>query len=433
MISNKKILILVFTLQLVQLSSTLAAQGGISKSDIHKLVQQETEQIFDSLITIRRDLHTYPELAGNEKRTSKKIAEYLNSLGLEVHTNIGGYGVVGILKTQKDGKRIAWRTDIDALKSDHPDIVSFSSQNEGLRHICGHDVHTAIALGIAKVLTSLKENLSGTIYFIFQPAEENWVGAKAMLNDGLLNLIDPEEIYALHIAPMSEGVISTKANNPFADYKGIEINLKNTEDKNDLIKFTKELLLNLQNVSAKSKFWDNRNFLDPNIGLGNPNTIFKDYVTVNPNIVIKESGDSISVKAYLSAEKHTKLDSMLTQVKKSLKNSEYASKVLNVEFYHETDLVLNDEKLTSAAISSIGNIYGNEHVVPLYGAIPDGRGDDFSIFQREIPGVYFLLGASDFNKGIISMPHSPNFSVDENAIKTGVNYFSSLIIERLFQ
>ena len=431
MTSIKKLIKIVLAIQLAYLPSLIFAQTKTVESNIHEKVKTRTELIFDSLVSIRRDFHTYPELAEQEKQTSNKIATYLKSLGLEVHTDIGGYGVVGILRTNKKGKEIAWRADIDALASDHPDVVGFSSKNEGVRHICGHDVHTTIGLGIVNVLTSLKESLAGTIYFIFQPAEENWAGAKAMLNDGLLNIINPDEIYALHVAPMSEGVISTKARNPYADYKGIELTFKNNENNTELINYTKDLLLNLQNVSADSKFWDNRNLLDPNIGLGNPNTIFKDYVTVNSNIAVKENDGEISIRAYLSAEKETQLDILLSGIKKTFKASDYADQFINGAFYYETSLVLNDAQLTSSAMASIGEIYGNEHVLPLYGAIPDGRGDDFSLFQREIPGVYFLMGASNFEKGIISMPHSPNFAIDENSIASGVNFFSSMIIERL--
>jgi hypothetical protein len=251
----------------------------VTELSIQDKIQQRTNQIFDSLVKTRRDFHAYPELAGQEIKTSKKIAEYLNALGLEVHTNIGGFGVVGILRTIQKGKRIAWRADIDALKSKHTERHDFSSKNKGVRHICGHDVHTTIALGIANVLSSIKDRLSGSIYFIFQPAEENLSGAKRMINAGLFNLISPDEIYALQMAPMPEGIIATKANNIYADYKHLQITFKNTSKREAPINYLKTLILNFQNVESDSRFWDNRNLLDPNIGLGNPNTIFNpDYV-----------------------------------------------------------------------------------------------------------------------------------------------------------
>lgn len=428
--SIRKILRTVLTVNFIFL--TLSIFGQTAEIDrFHLKIQEQTNQVFDSLINLRRDFHRHPELAEQEKRTSKKIAAYLKALDLEVHTNIGGYGVVGILKTNKKGKHIAWRADIDALASNHPDKVNFSSDKAGVRHICGHDVHTTIALGMANVLSSIKEDLTGTVYFIFQPAEENLKGAKAMIADGLFDLINPDEIYALHIAPMPEGVISTKANNLYADYKSIQIAFTETREKEQLIEYTKELLLNLQNVKPDSKFWDNRNLIDPNIGLGNPNTIFKDYITVNPNIQIEENDDKIFIKAYLSAEKHTEIDSILSRIELNIKESDFAKEFKGITIGNEAAIVLNDENLTHSSMSTLNTIFGNKQAQPLYGAIPDGRSDDFSFFQNKIPGVYFLLGASNFEKGIISMPHSPNFAVDENSIKAGVKSFSSLILERL--
>lgn len=182
-----------------------------SNSLSHVFIQQKTDEIFDSLVSIRRDFHVYPELSGQEERTSKKIEQYLVSLGLEVKTNIGGFGVVGILHGAKKGKKIAWRADIDAMPSNIPDVVNFKSKNEGIRHICGHDVHTTVALGIANVLASQTENLEGTIYFVFQPSEENLKGAQAMIDDGLFDIINPDEMYALHMSPFPAGTIATKS------------------------------------------------------------------------------------------------------------------------------------------------------------------------------------------------------------------------------
>lgn len=398
---------------------------------IHGKIRKETNQIFDSLVRIRRDFHTYPELAGQELRTSKKIAEYLEAIGLKVHTNIGGFGVVGVLKSGKKGKHIAWRADIDALPSKPMTSNNFSSKNLGVHHACGHDVHTTIALGIANVLSTLKDEFNGTIYFIFQPAEENLKGALNMMDQGLFKLIEPDEIYTLHIAPMPEGIITTKANNIYADYRNLQLTFKNTNKKDELLAYLEEYIANLQNIKPDSKFWDNRNLLDPNIGLGNPNTIFKDYVTVNSSSIDNKEKEKITYNVYLSAEKHTMLDSILTKITYDINHSKYAKELINIKYNNNIPLVMNNERLTSFSIFFLNKLHGKENTTPLYGAIPDGRSDDFSYFQMKVPGVYFLLGASDFEKGIISMPHSPNFAIDENSIKTGVSSFSSLIIERL--
>ena len=130
--------------------------------------------IFDELVALRNDLHNHPELAGNEKRTSGIVKAYLLDLGLEVKTGIGGYGVVGILKGNKEGKKIAWRADMDAALHAFDNKLNHKPQ---VAHICGHDVHTAIGLGIANVLSKCKDDISGTLYFVFHPADESFEGA----------------------------------------------------------------------------------------------------------------------------------------------------------------------------------------------------------------------------------------------------------------
>ena len=427
----KKVLKITLTLQFLFFGSFVNGQNKGSKSSIHKAVQQCTDMIFDSLIKIRRDLHTYPELSGQEKRTAKKIEAYLLSMGLEVKTNIGGYGVVGILKTNKKGKRIAWRADIDALSSSIPDVVEFKSKNEGVRHICGHDVNATIALGIAEVLSSLKEHLKGTIYFIFQPSEENYKGAKAMIDDGIFKIIGPDEIYALHITPMPEGLIATRPEWLYADYKTVKVAYKKSSDDQSEVEYTKNLISSLHNIEPGSKFWDTKNLLDPNIGLANPNTIYKDYRTVNPHFTIEETDNQISIRTNISSSSEKKMDAIIPLLKQKIKASKYSKNLIGVEYSFQRAVISNDKQLTANAIKSISSIYGKDKVIPLYGVIPDGRGDDFAYFQNHIPGVYFLLGGSNFEKGIISMPHSPDFSVDENCIKTGVKFFSSMILERL--
>jgi len=407
------------------------AQNTEVKPSIHTNVQERTNQIFDSLVKIRRDFHSYPELSGKEKRTSEKIAEHLLRLGLEVHKDIGGYGAIGILKTNKKGKRIAWRADIDALSSDSPDIVDFHSQNKGVRHMCGHDVHTTIALGIADVLVSQKEHLTGTIYFIFQPSEENLNGAKAMINDGLFDIINPEEIYALHIAPMPTGLMSTRPNWIFAGYKSLKISFKNSNKNDSIISYTKKLITNLQNIKPGSKFWDNRNLSDPNIGLGNPNTIYKNFTTVNQNFKIKKTDQQISISTFISSSNGMKMDSIIPTLKAKISCSKYSKKLINLVYNDEFPTIKNNKDLTIKTMQSLSKVYGSQNIITTYGAIPDGRSDDFAFFQKRIPGVYFLLGGSNFEKGIISMPHTPNFAIDENCIRIGVSFFSSMIIERL--
>jgi len=411
-------------------------QNTTTPSSIHQSVKSHTDEIFDSLVKIRRDFHMNPEVSGKEKRTSEEIAAYLLALGLEVKTGVGGYGVVGILNTGRAGKRIAWRADIDAMPSDIPDVVDFSSKNEGVRHICGHDVHTTIGLGIANVLVSLKENLNGTVYFIFQPAEEKNKGAKMMIADGLFDLIKPDEIYGLHVSPYPVGTVATKSANVYSHFTVIEIEYKASNNQDALVNFTKELMRSAQTYGPNAKFWDIRNLFSPELGPTNLNTIYKDYTALLGDFDIKKSNDTLKIRVVLDASDKDLLNTFLVSIKNKIETSKYSKELLSVQFNFQKGMPImetpmNDEELTNETMKRISNIYGKQSVIPLYGVPPLQFSDDFAYFQKSVPGVYFFLGGSNYEKGIIAMPHTPNFEVDEECIKTGVNYFSSMIIERL--
>lgn len=411
--------------------SALMAQETTNVPTAHEIIQERTNEIFDELVLVRRDLHVHPEVSGQEERTAGKIQEYLESIGLEVKTDIGGYGVVGILNGDKKGKAVAWRADIDAMPSDIPDVVDFPSANEGVRHICGHDVHTAIGLGIANVLSQQKEDLEGTIYFIFQPSEENYKGAKAMIDDGLLEMAEFNEIYGLHISPFPVGTVATKAGNIYAHTNRVKIIYKNTGNKTAKVDFTKKVVSNFQNVAADSEFWNWENLGHPEIGIESPNTIYTDFFTVKEKFGIEEAGDEVIITGTLGSSDGDKMDSFLEDLKQKIEASEFSEDLVSVAYSYEKAVVINDEELTSQSMESITNVYGDESVIPLYGVVTADRGDDFAYFQQKVPGVYYFLGGANYETGVISMPHSPDFAVDEESIRFGVNYFSSVLVDRL--
>ncbi|WP_421811818.1 M20 metallopeptidase family protein [Flagellimonas sp.] len=413
---------------------SISAFGQKKTKSIHTDIQQRTDQIFDSLVKIRRDLHRYPEVGGNEQRTSTKIAQYLTALGLEVKTNIGGYGVVGILKGAKPGKKIAWRADIDAMPSKAPDVVDFRSKHEGVRHICGHDVHTAVALGIANVLTHQKEDLEGTVYFVFQPSEENIKGALAMMDDGLFDIIDPEEMYAMHVTPFPAGTIAAKPEEMFADYKQLNLTFQKTTDNEALIAFTKKQLMSLENVAPESKFWNMQNMGDPEIGVTAPKSIYNNFTTVEKNnYPVTKTENKIVISTFLSFSDKKQRDSAVPKLKTQIGESKYADKFIKAELVNVFPTLDNNEALVNAGLERLSGIYGKNRVLRMYGVVADGRSDDFAFFQPKVPSVYFFMGGSNYEKGIIAQTHSPNFAVDESCIKTGVNLFSSLLVERLNQ
>lgn len=396
----------------------------------HPSIQLETDHIFDKLVKIRRDFHENPELAGNEIRTQKVITQYLLDLGLEVEKDIYGHGVVGILKGGKPGKKIAWRADMDALPTDFPEDLPFKSKNKGIQHGCGHDIHMAIGLGIAEVLAKNKAALKGTVYFIFQPEEETFIGAKGMINDGLLAKINPEEIYGLHVSALPVGQIMVKSNEMFAYQKRVRIKLKNELSKEESKVLTKKIHSFLSRTSTSNKPWELQYMSDPKIGLINPNTIFKDYLFIDENFNSAIKNEQLVLDANVYETDSTKLKDILPKLRQIIESSGYKDQLLSVSFIQENPTVINNEQLTQTAIKTLQNIYGKEAIVADHGQVPFFN-DDFSYFQQKLPGVYFFLGGSNFEKGIIAMNHMPNFKVDEESIRVGVKNFSSLILERL--
>jgi metal-dependent amidase/aminoacylase/carboxypeptidase family protein len=429
----KNIIIIILTLGSLfanaQTSSTNSSKAKKVSTEVD--FKLETEQVFDKLVKIRRVLHQNPELAGEEKQTQETIKQYLLELGLEVKTDIYGYGIVGILKGAKKGKSIAWRADMDALPNDFPDNVDFKSNTKGVQHGCGHDVHMTIALGIAEVLAKNKKDLQGIVYFIFQPQEESFTGAKGMVENKIFSKINPSEIYGLHITPFPVGQIMVKANEMYAYQKGVQIQFKNNVSKESLAELASKIRSTLTRTTNNSKPWEIQHALDPNDGLANPNTIFKDYFMIDENHIVNYSeNDTLFLEFDVYETDKDKLVNIIPAIKEVIESQNLSAQLLSITIIKENPTINNDPKLTTIAINTLDEMFGKGSVTVDYGQVPFSN-DDFSYFQQKIPGVYFFLGGSNFEKGMIAMIHAPNFMVDEECIRIGVKSFASLLLERL--
>ncbi len=414
------------------LFSTLFACHRASDQDVHRAIGENTDTIFANLVDIRRDIHQHPELSGDEQRTSQIIEKYLTDLGLEVMTGLAGHGVVGILRGGKAGKRIAWRADMDAIRNDNTDQEVFKSLNDGVGHMCGHDVHATIGLGIANVLSKLKDHLSGTVYFVFQPAEETFLGAKAMVDEGLFRKIHPDEIYGLHIFPTESGVVNLKANELFAYEKTVKLKFASVADPTALRAFFKQIMEGFRRQRPEATPWSLDFLTDTVFGLENPATMYQDYFILIPNIYLTEGENGLSLNATFFETDSNRLDSILIEIKSQILNSDYREAFVSIEYSRGNPTVLNSPELTAISQRLLDSLYHGGIVQPLYGQVPYFN-EDFIYFQQKVPGVMFLLGGSNAEKGIMAMPHTPDFRVDEEAIKYGVKYFSSLILERVNQ
>ena len=426
---RKQILLPLFIVNAFCMQHIIYGQKKNNTIDIRESIQLETDKIFDKLVQIRRDFHENPELAGKEKRTQEVVKQHLLDLGLQVETDIYGYGVVGILKGDKKGKNIAWRTDMDALPNDFPDKSDFKSKVKGVQHGCGHDVHMAVALGIAEVLAKHKKSLQGTVYFIFQPEEETFKGAKAIVENKKFAQFKLDEIYTLHVTALSAGQIMIKPNEMYAYQKEIGIQFKNALSNEEVKDLSAKIRKSLVRTINGSKPWEIQSILDPKIGLTNPNTIFKDYLITDENFRSYSKNDTFRINAEIYETDASRVKNIIPAVEQVIKDNNLGSQLLSVSFIKENPTVLNHPDLTRNSVNTIENIYGKGFVTADYGQIPYFN-DDFAYFQQKIPGVYFLLGGSNFEKGIIAMNHTPNFEVDEECIRSGVKTFSSLLFQR---
>lgn len=396
-----------------------------------KNIALATDSIFDKLVTLRRTFHANPELAGNEKQTQQAIKLYLQNLGLEVKTSIYGYGIVGILKGAKKGKAIAWRADMDALPNNFADNVPFKSTNKGVQHGCGHDVHITIALGIAEVLSKHKKDLHGTVYFVFQPEEETFKGAKGMVQNNLFKVVKASEMYGLHVTPFSVGEIMVKANEMYAYQQGISIQFTQNISTDSLVKLHAKIRKALTRTINNSKPWELQHALDPKDGLANPNTIYKDYFVMDDNVVSYAKNKHHYLQFDCYETNKSKLKDIVPAIKNLLIKEGLSAEIIGLQVVKENPTINNNPHLTNSAIKTLQAIYGNRAVTIDYGQIPFSN-DDFSYFQQKVPGVYFYLGGSNFQKGMVAMIHAPNFMVDEECIRVGVQKFSTLIFSRGF-
>ena len=396
-------------------------------------IEQHIESLRENLIATRRDFHMYPELAGEEKRTSGIVARRLTELGLDVVTDIGGYGVVGLLHGKQTGPVVAWRADMDAFQSENTLDVPYKSRVPGVKHVCGHDVHTTIGLGIAEVLSSHRENISGTIKFIFQPAEENATGARAMIQGGVLENPRPEAIFGLHVAPLPVGTIGSVEGMMLPGFTSFSIHFEDSQSAQaELEALTQKILQTLTSLNIIPM--DMNSFLDQ---------IFTPGATLEPTVlvfgwpVVDEFTGSIN--GIQGMVRTTGNEVMRLQTKENIKRClDEVSKDSPTEFTFSwpekislPDTV-NDEHLEKTMRTHISNEIGQENLLLVNNPVPFNS-EDFSTYLQHIPGVFYWLGVANNSRGIVGMPHTPDFDVDEKSIMIGVRVMSNLLLGYLTQ
>ena len=402
---------------------------------------QAGDEVEADVIALRRHFHQYPELSNREFETAKRIAEELRAIGLEPETGIASTGVVAILQGGKPGPLVALRADIDGLPVTEAVDLPFASRargtyrgNEvGVMHACGHDTHIAMLLGAARVLASAKDELAGSVMFIFQPAEEGAPegetgGAARMLQEGLFEGRKPKAIFGLHtFANVPAGMIAYRSGPAMAssDRFTIKVRGKQTHGSRpwsgvDPIVTAAQIVMAVQTIASrqvdvtKAPSVISFGIIDGGVR----NNIIPDEVELVGTIRNFDMGIRDQIHAKL---KHTAETIALS-----------AGATAEVEIHLGYPVTINDPALTAQMLPTVQRIVGENGLIE--SPLVTGA-EDFSYYALEVPGLFLFLGGSPSGVDPLTQPsnHSPLFFVDESTLKTGVNVLTGLVADFLQQ
>jgi amidohydrolase len=414
---------------LVLLIAVLSIEISAQTPSYQEPIARAAEALREKLIQQRRELHMHPELSNREEQTAKLIAERLRALGLdEVKTGVGKYGVVGLLKGAKPGPVVAVRADMDALPIEETINVPYKSKNPGVKHACGHDVHMTVELGVAEVLSKMRDRINGSIKFIFQPAEEGpppgeKAGAKFMIEEGCLENPKPSAIFGLHVMPNIEvGQIGYNIGPAMASADRFSITLRGKKvhgayphDGVDTIVVAAECITALQSI--RSRRINTQEPLVITLGSihgGNRFNIITDEVKLEGTM------------RTLNEEVRTQAIAMMKQTLAGVTSAYGASYEIDFNFYNP--VTYNDPALVEATLPTMRRIVGEKN---LSQPRPQMGAEDFSEYQKVIPGFFFFLGVGNKAKGITAMIHTPEFDVDEESLVIGVKTMSNVLLDYL--
>ncbi|MEV0563372.1 M20/M25/M40 family metallo-hydrolase [Dactylosporangium sp. NPDC050588] len=370
----------------------------------HACIDATAAPLDEALIGLRRDIHRWPEPAGEERRTAGLVAERLRAAGLDVRTGVGGHGVVAVVEGAREGRTLLYRADMDAL------VVEQGTA--GAAHLCGHDVHTVVGVGVAEVLAGLRDRFAGRVVVVFQPAEETLEGARAMLDDGVLEPHLPEEAYALHCGPLPVGVFAAMpgAGLPGLDVAHLELPGADTG---------RALLDRIAAMSTVRRPESDAELADLMAALQTPDGPLARFVLTGAQLAA--DADPVTADVWVRAwpeERHPEVRDDLRRL------AAQAGARITFPAPPFPAMVCSPE-LTEAAAAHLRGHPGVDTVMTMPAAWPFS-GEDFSLFLHRVPGAMFYLGV-----GEQGLPHSPGFTVDERAIGVGVRAMTALLLHRL--
>lgn len=383
--------------------------------------QDQARALNDELVERRRDLHRHPELAFEEFRTAKIVAETLNELGLEVQTGVGQTGVVGLLEGSKDGPTVLVRADMDALPINEENTTDYISSVANKMHACGHDGHTTIALGVAKLFSEQRDHISGRIKFVFQPAEEIVRGARAMIDDGVLSNPKPDVSLGLHLwnsLPLGKvGVASGPVMAGSSTFKlvitGHGGHAASPHTTIDPVICAAQLIIAFQTIVSRNA--------DPMASVVLSTTQLKASDADN---IIPERVEVGGTFRTFSLEMRDLVENRIREISESLCKAMGCT--VDVTINHGTIPTVNHADVVEKVRKRFAKIVGEENL------LDDERtmgSEDVAYFMKDIPGMYFFVGSSNAERGLNYGHHHPRFDFDEAVLPLSVELLASAIAE----
>ncbi|WP_353093100.1 amidohydrolase [Tissierella praeacuta] len=377
-------------------------------------ITKTAKEVGNSIINWRRGLHQIPEIGFNLQQTSQYVIKQLEEMGIEYKNNVGISGIVGLIKGEKPGKTIALRADMDALPIKEETGLSFASKN-GNMHACGHDAHTAILLGVAKVLNENKDKLKGNIKLIFQPAEEGPGGAKPMIEDGALENPKVDAIMGLHVGNLTSnsksGSIMISYNNMMACLDRFKLKLIGKgchgaypETGVDPIAMAGYFISNVQSIISREL-----SPTDPAVI-----TIGK----INGGFAYNIIPDSVELEGTVRAVDQSVRENIAKRIEDFAKGiSETMRGTYEYEYIFGYPPLVNDEEFTKNFIESAKKIIPEEDIIEM--RKPAMGGEDMAYFLNEVPGTFFFMSTPEAVNGECYPHHNSKFDINEEVLWIG--------------
>lgn len=372
----------------------------------------EALKIKDYTIERRRDFHRHPELGFEEKRTAKIVADTLTDLGLDVTPGIAETGVIGVLQGTTDKPVLLLRFDMDALPIQEETGADYASENPGKMHACGHDSHVAVGLSVAKLLSKRREELRGTIKFVFQPAEEGGGGAKKMVEEGILE--DPKPDYALAMHVWNDKRVGWYAFNPGALMAGAEIFSVKITGKGghgaaphqslDPVVATAQIITALQTITSR-----NINPLESAVV-----SVCKVEAGSAFNIIPQEATFSGTIRTF-KPEVFETVKERFTGIIHTIAEAMGCDADIQIE--RVTFPVRNDPELVGLMTEVVQELDPDAIIDSTHQTMGS---EDFSFMMQDIPGCFVMVGSANHEKGLDYAHHHPKFDIDETCLPYAV-------------